>query len=222
MTFARVLWFLLALMAVAGWPPGGARAVDPPAEVEASDFDNGDAVHTADDHTSEVPSPLSFDLELAICTLMVFFLLLAVLGKFAWKPIMAALEEREQNISDNIADAARQNEDARQLLTEYDRRLAATQDQVRAILDDARKDAERSHQEILAKARIDAEAEMQRAKLEIETATSGALKELAERGTDLAINLAGKIVRKELTSGDHAVLIQEAVGRFSEADPSRN
>ena len=50
-----------------------------------------------------MPSPLSFDLELAICTLLVFFLMLAVLGKFAWKPIVAALEERERNISDNIA-----------------------------------------------------------------------------------------------------------------------
>jgi F-type H+-transporting ATPase subunit b len=165
---------------------------------------------------------LSVDPDLAIWTWAVFLLLLLVLAKFAWKPIVAALDERENNIAKNIEDAARQNEDARQLLAEYDRRLAAAQDQVRAILDDARKSAEQSQQEILAKGRAEAEAEMNRAKREIETATSVALKELAERSTDLAIELAGKIVRKELSAKDHAQMIQEAVGRFPDAGPSRN
>jgi len=198
----------------------------PPAEADADDFAAGDVVHpdghTEGDLTAGPPQPLSVDPDLAIWTWAVFLLLLLVLAKFAWKPIVAALDERENNIAKNIEDAARQNEDARQLLAEYDRRLAAAQDQVRAILDDARRSAEQSQQEILAKGRAEAEAEMNRAKREIETATSVALKELAERSTDLAIELAGKIVRKELSAKDHAQMIQEAVGRFPDAGPSRN
>ncbi len=92
---------------------------------------------------------------------------------------------------------------------------------MRAIIDEARRDAEHTQQEILAKARADAQAERDRSLREIETAKDQALKELGERTADLAVDLAGKIVGARLNAGDHQRLIEEALSRFP-ASPSKN
>lgn len=177
------------------------------------------------EHIGEVgvnKEPQEWKADLAIYTFLVFLLLLAILTKFAWKPINEALEARENRIAEHIAAAERQNAEAKAMLAEYEKKLAAAQDQVRAILDEARKDADHAQQEILAKARVEAQAEMERAKREIDTAKGQALKELAEKSTDLAIGLAGRIVGKELQQVDHARLVQEAVAGLPSSDVSRN
>jgi F-type H+-transporting ATPase subunit b len=167
-------------------------------------------------------SPLSLSTDLAIYTVVVFLLLLLVLGKFAWKPISEGLDRREQAIADNIAAAQRSNDEAKKLLAEYELRLNAAQDQVRGILEEARRDAEHTQQEIVAKARADAQGEVQRGRREIETATAQALKQLAEASTNMAVDLAGKIVRAKLSPQDHARLVEEAMTKFRDGTPSRN
>ncbi len=226
---SRIVGGLLAIALVVAFADGSpVRAADPEVategEVQHAEAD-GAAHGVAHEHIGEVgvnKQPEEFKTDLAIYSFVVFLLLLAILTKFAWKPINEALEAREHRIAEHIAAAERQNQEAKQLLAEYDRKLAAAQDQVRAILDDARKDAEHAQQELLAKARLDAQTEMERAKREIDTAKGQALKELAERSTDLAIGLAGRIVRKELKQADHAQLVQEAIARLPNGDASRN
>lgn len=165
-------------------------------------------------------SPLSFDEDLAVWSLVVFLILLVVLWKFAWGPISEGLDKREQGIADNIAAAEQKHEEAKQLLVQYDKRLAEAAGEVREIIEEARRDAEHTQREILAKATEDAQAIQDRARREIETATSAALKELSERSASLAVELAGKIVQSHLSQEDHARLIDDAVNRFSQ--PSTN
>lgn len=194
---------------------------DLPAAMAAAEEGHGahsEAEHIG--HPTGKPNPLEFQSDLAIWTAVIFGVLLLVLKKFAWGPIVEGLEKREQRIAENIAAAEKANEDARLMLAEYERKLAASADEVRAILDEARRDAEHTQQEILAKARADAQAERDRALREIETAKDGALKELGERTADLAVELAGKIVGSRLNSGDHQRLIEEALTRFPK--PSSN
>jgi F-type H+-transporting ATPase subunit b len=162
------------------------------------------------------------DPDLAIWTFLVFLVLLAVLWKFAWGPIAAALDLREQKIADNIAAAEQCNEEAKKLLADYEAKLAAARDEVRGILDEARRDAEHAGQEIVAKARADAMTEIERGKHEIETATSQALKELAETSANLAVDLAGRIVSAKLNAADHTRLIEEALASFPKGDHQRN
>lgn len=166
--------------------------------------------------------PSEFKGDLAIYTVIVFLLLLAILYKFAWGPISHGLEKREHGIVEHIAAAARQNEEAKELLAEYERKLAKAQEEVRAILDEARRDAQHTQQEILAQARTDAAAEMARAKREVEIARDEALKRLAETGANLAVDLAAKVLRRNLNAADHAQLIAEAVAQFPHDGPSRN
>jgi F-type H+-transporting ATPase subunit b len=173
-------------------------------------------------HKGVSHAPEEFKADLAIYTFIVFLLLLGILWRFAWGPIVEGLEKREHGIAEHIAAAEKANQDARNMLAEYERKLASSADEVRAIIDEARRDAEHTQQEILAKARADAQAERDRALREIETARDQALKELGERSANLAVDLAGKIVRAQLNPADHARLIDDAMNRFPSATPSKN
>ena len=184
--------------------------------------------HGHEDHiglggaSPSVLKPEEFRSDLALWSLVVFLALLAILWKFAWGPISQGLETREHTIANYITDAQRAHEEAKLLLAEHQRQLAHAADEVRALLEEARRDAEYTKQDILAEAKAGADAERVRALREIEAATDGALKQLAERSADLAVELAGKIVSAKLTPADHAKLIQDAVSRFPQGTPSRN
>ena len=168
-------------------------------------------------HANAGPEQSSFSEirgSLALWTLVVFGLLLTILWKFAWGPISEALDRREAGILANIAAAKQQNETAAKLLADHQAQLAGTADEVRRILDDARRDADTQKQQILAEAQAAAQSEKQRAVQEIEAAKNGALQELAEKSVDTAVGLAGKIVQRQLSPADHASLISEALEHF--------
>ena len=173
-------------------------------------------------HGNASTDPLSFDPDLAIFTFIVFLLLLVVLRKFAWGPIMQALERREQNIAEHISQAERNHEQARLMLTEYEQRLANAANEVRELMDEARRDAEHTKQSILAEARQGAEAEKARALREIEAAGDAAMESLAKRSAELAVELAGRIVQSQLNQADHARLIEEAMAKFPATTASNN
>lgn len=163
------------------------------------------------------PSPASFKKDLAIHTLVVFLLLLAVLYKFAWGPIVTGLQKREQGIADQIASAERSNHEAKQILADYQAKFDNANKEVQAIIDEARRDAASTKDEIIAAARGEATKEMDRAKREIETATAQAIKELANASANMAVDLAGKIVQSRLSATDHTRLIEDAVAKFPKA-----
>ena len=179
-----------------------------------------DAAHGA--HAPVNTSPVELDPDLAIATLIVFGILFALLSKFAWKPIAEALDRRERLIAEQIAAAERSQQEARRLLTEYEQKLAVAQDEVRGILDEARRDAVTTGQEIVAKAASEAEAEKNRALRDIDTAKVQAVKELSEQSARLAVMLAGKIVSSELDQNRHSQLISDALARFPAGNGERN
>jgi F-type H+-transporting ATPase subunit b len=197
-----------------------ANAEDPahpaPAAAEGPHGAGHDAAHGAGHHEVNL-SPLTVEPDLAIYTFVVFFILFIVLAKFAWGPIAEGLDKREKGIADNIAAAQRSNDEAKSLLAQYEQRLSAAEDEVRAILEEARRDAEHTQQQILAKAQAEAETTRDRAVRDINAASAVAMKELAEHGSQLAVQLAGKIVGAELNSAGHARLIQDALAKFPAA-----
>jgi F-type H+-transporting ATPase subunit b len=193
--------------------------------LRAADSTHAAATHQAEamppahaDGKGEEPNPLAIGPDLAVVTVVIFLLLMAVLTKFAWKPIVEALDRRERTIAENIAAAAARNEEAKQLLSQYEARLGSAADQVREMLDEARRHAEAAKAQIIAEAKTAAQAEQQRAVREIEHATDAALRQLAEKSADLAVELAGKIVTEKLTASDRARLVRDAVAQL----PSTN
>ncbi len=96
--------------------------------------------------------------ELGFWTLFVFAGLLFVLGKFAWKPMIEALDKREKHLRETLEEAERARVEASRSLAEHAKKLAEVQTEVRAILDEARRDAQQTQQEIMKQAQAEAQA----------------------------------------------------------------
>lgn len=216
-----VLWVAVVCGAgLSAVPP--ALAEELPAKLEHAADELEHAAHTDPSYDAGTPDPLSVDPDLAIWTFVVFVILLVVLKKFAWGPILQALDRREAAVAEHIAQAERNHEEARRLLAEYEQRLASAANEVRELLDEARRDAEHTKQQILVEAKAAADAEKARALRDIDTAADAAMESLAERSAELAIELAGKIVQAQLSKDDHARLIREAMAKFPAATAGSN
>ncbi len=170
---------------------------------------------------AKLEDPSEFKSSLAIWSLVVFLILMAILWKFAWGPIVAGLEKRESRIAENIASAERVAADAQRMMAEYEAKLAGAADQVRAMLDEARRDAEHTKDQIVAEAKSAAQLEHDRQMRELRTATDQALKALSETFADQAVALAGRIINEKLSAKDHDRLVKDAVARFAQS-PSVN
>jgi len=166
-------------------------------------------------------SPAWFQTDLAVWSFAVFLGLFGLLTKFAWKPIMEGLEKREQGIADTIAATQAANEDAKRMLASYERRLAEATDEVRGMLEEARRDADATRQTIVAEARKAAEDEKTRARHEIGLAKDEALAAIADRAGDLAVEVAGKFLREKLGRDDQARLVRDSVASLG-TNPSVN
>ena len=93
---------------------------------------------------------------------------MAVLRKFAWRPIAEGLDKREKRIADDIAAAERSNQEARQLLAQYQERLAGAEGEIREMIERGRREAEKVGHEMIEKARAETQAEKERAVHEID------------------------------------------------------
>jgi F-type H+-transporting ATPase subunit b len=175
------------------------------------------AEHSPGEKVDMNPFSLSnFERDLALWTAVVFLCLLTILWKFAWGPLTAAIDKRERGIADQIADAEAANQKAKDVLTDYEQKLTAAQNEVRGIVEQGRRNAEKLGRQLIEKAKEQAAAEHARAIREIETATDAAAKDLANRSAAMAVDLAGKIVASQLNPKDHARLIEQAVSGFSQ------
>jgi len=140
------------------------------------------------------PNPLYWANDLAFFTLIIFVGLMLVLAKFAWKPIIAGLNERE--------------------IKAYDEKLAGASSEAAALIAEARADATVAKEKILAEAASEAQRTKEQALAAIEAAKNAAVQGLAESSVDSAVSLAGNIVGRSLNKDDHSKLIKEAVERF--------
>jgi F-type H+-transporting ATPase subunit b len=199
-------------------PPGGHSASKAAAATETPEAAHGGGKGGAGAGLNPITihhEGENFPGDMALWTVVVFVVVLLILWKMAWRPLADGLTKREQQIADQISQAERTNEEARRLLADYEQKLADSRDEVRGIVEQGRRDAERLGQELIDKAKGEATAERDRAVQQIEAATAGALKELAERSATLAVDLAGKIVGSRLNPKDHTRLIEEAVASFT-------
>jgi len=166
-------------------------------------------------------SPAWFQTDLAVWSFVVFLGLLGLLTKFAWKPIMDGLEKREQGIADTIAATQAANEDAKRMLASYERRLVEASDEVRGMLEEARRDADSARQAIVAEARKAADDEKTRARYEIGLAKDEALAQIADKAGDLAVEVAGKFLREKMGRDDQTRLVRDSVASIG-TKPSMN
>ncbi len=163
----------------------------------------------------EGPSLFTGDLGNILWSLVTFVVVLIVLGKFAWGPILGALQKREDFIRSSLELAKKDREEAEARLREYEEKLQAAREEASAIVDEGRRDAEVVKGRIEDEAKAGADAMLKRAKREISIATDSALKELYTHTARMATEVASRIIRKELDVKDHERLISESIEELS-------
>jgi F-type H+-transporting ATPase subunit b len=157
------------------------------------------------------------DIGNAIWTLVIFGLVLFVLGKYAWGPMLERLQAREDFIRDALTSAKADREAAEKQLASYEQKLAAARAEATALVEEGRRDAAVVRQRIEEEARAEAEKIVARARKEIEIAKDTAVKELYTQAAHLATQAAAQIISKELDPADHQRLIAEAIERMESA-----
>lgn len=171
----------------------------------------------AAEHGEGSPNVFSGDVGNALWTVVIFLLVVFVLGKYAWGPILKALQAREDFIRESLEKAKRDRDQAEARLKEYEARLASARAEATALVEEGRRDAEAVKRTIEAQTRAEADKMLARAKHEIQLATDTATKDLYTLSARLATDMATKILGREISAQDHERLISESLASLDAA-----
>lgn len=164
------------------------------------------------------PSIFAGDLGNMIWTAVTFVLLLVVLRRFAWGPILERLQAREDFIRTSLEEAKADREQAQAALAGIDDKLAEARSQASVIVEEGRRDAEVVRQKIEEHARAEADKMVARARREIELATQSAVKEIYSKAETLAVEAASRVIEREVSADDHRRLIQDSIQAIESRD----
>ena len=146
---------------------------------------------------------------------------MSVLGRYAWKPLLKALHDRERHLEHVLTETERARNESEKFLAEYRKQMAHAADEVRGILEKARQDGQATAEQIVKQAQGEAESAKQRAQRDIASARDQALAEIWQKTADMAVSVAGRVLSKELTDGEHRRLLDAAIQELP-ATPGSN
>ena len=154
------------------------------------------------------------DLGLIFWTIVNFTLLAFLLAKFAWKPIIKAIEEWEKKIADDIIAAQNAKDEAKQIEENLKRELENSSKAAALRIEEATKSAQKEREQILQDAQKSAQELLTRAKEEIDLQTQKAISEVKKELVDTALLAAKKIVAKESSVQTNAEMVKELLGEI--------
>ncbi len=157
---------------------------------------------------------------LMIWTLVTFVALLAVLRFTAWKPLIGALDAREQRIREAVELAERTRQESEALMQRHEEQLEAARVEAHQIIEEGKADALKLKNDILKQAREEADENKARALREVQLAADSAKKELWDEATRLSTQLAERILRRSLNDEDHRRLVEQVLDEFRAVRPS--
>lgn len=145
---------------------------------------------------------------LSFWTLVVFGILVFLLGKFAWGPILSAVQARESGIQTAIDEANAANEQAVKLLAEHKAQLADARRQANELIAEGKAAGESVRKEIEEKARTEAQHMVDRARTEIERERDAALDTLRKESVELALAAASRLMQENLDQAKDRQLVE--------------
>ncbi|MDB5297974.1 MAG: atpF [Phycisphaerales bacterium] len=158
-----------------------------------------------------IPEPRAPQIITTLTTLVIFLGLVAILGKYAWGPIVGGLKAREDKIRRDIRDAEEARARAEATLKQYHAQLETAQQQVRDLLTKASADAQQLATSIRANAQQEAEEAKERATKDIEAAKNQAVAEIYDQAAVLGTTIAEKILRRNLNADDQRDLVRSSL-----------
>ena len=164
---------------------------------------------------SENKNVVDFNIATALFSILIFLGLLTVLGKFAWKPILIALQARESAIREGIEAAAKARAEADRTTKELEARIAEAQRVGQQQLLQAKADAQKLAEGIRAAAEAESAALRDRALRDIEGAKQQALAEINSHAAELGTAIAQKILQRAVTVEDQGRLVDESLAELA-------
>jgi len=137
---------------------------------------------------------------LMVWTVVTFIVLLFVLKKVAWKPILTALDKRENDIKESLAQAEKSNEEAKQILEQNQANLAKAEEESKKIIEQSRTYAESLKEQMISDSKEQAKKIVDEASSEIQRKKDAAFEDLKGQIAEIAVGAAEKIIRESLDS----------------------
>src|SRR5690625_3854394 len=149
-------------------------------------------------------------------TIFFFSLLLLLLGKFAWGPLMKIMQEREEHVANEIEEAEKSRKEAEIASKEAAAQLEQVREEAREIIEDARSAGIKQEQDIIKTAQLEAERLKESAQKDIQLEKEKAVKALQDQMASLSVLIASKVTEKELKVTDQEKLINEYIKEVGE------
>jgi F-type H+-transporting ATPase subunit b len=162
---------------------------------------------------------VKFDPGLAIWTIFTFLVLVVLLSKFAWKPIMQMLDVRQDAIKKSLADAETAKRELERLQEESSLIIRKARVEAESIVSKSWSDAEKLREEMKVKAKAEADAIVKESQRQIEIETGRALRQIRSEVADLSIAIASKVIQRNVSKEDNDRLIQDTLKQI---DASRS
>ena len=143
-----------------------------------------------------------------------FLILVGILTKFAYKPLMQALEERQKKITENIESAERERQEAEQIKLGYQKQLADARTEAQAIVEKAEKLAEETKEEILKEARLESARILKTVQAEVARERELALAQMKGEVVALSMAAAAKIIEKNMNNEANATLVTSFIEKL--------
>ncbi len=151
---------------------------------------------------------------LYIWTIVTFLVLVALLTKFAWRPLLEALEARQASIRASLDEARQAKHELERLHVESSQILAAARAEADAIMTRTRADADRFREELKQKARAEASTIARNAEQQIQLETARAIQQIRLEAVDLSLAIATKLLQRNVSKDDNERLIHETLAQL--------
>ena len=148
---------------------------------------------------------------LFIWTIVVFLVLLTLLAKFAWRPLLAALDSRQATITKALDDAQQAGRELERLTKESAEIIRTARVEADSIISKSRLDADRLREEMKQKARGEADYIVRDAQRQIQLQTGQALIQIRKEAAELSVAIASKILQRNISKEDNERLIDDAL-----------
>ena len=160
---------------------------------------------------------LSFDPGLFMWTIVTFLIVLFILKWKAWGPLMSALDKRAEDIKSALSAAENAKEEAEKASQDYEKLVQKAHAEAQQIIADSKIAGERVKNNIETVARENADAMIDKAKIQIDAESQKAIQEIRSSVVDFSIEAAGKILEKNLDSEDNRKLVDQTLDSMGQA-----
>ena len=151
-----------------------------------------------------------------IFTWVNLIILVLIMKKLLFKPVLNMLEARDKEVSEMYKEAESAQSSAQKLEKEYSEKLSLAKEEASKIMKEAKHDATLRGEEIVGEAKREASAILEKAQKEIEREKEAAISEIKNDIASIAVDIAQKVIEKDLHESDHEKLVSEFIDNWGE------